>query len=700
MSGGGQNNNNVGVAVAAAWLLAACSGGGDTPDPSRGIGGAACTGFCQTSNPQRLEAADVDQIIGRAAREAQARGATNITIAVVDHVGNVLGVWQNLAARTPAPAGQPVYVNSGVRNGGPADGGLDGLRIVPAKLAVISKALTATYFSAEQNAFSTRTANQIIQDHFNPLERNTPAGPLFSVQISQLPCSDVSQRYTGGAANAGTHRQGIGFAADPGGLPLYKAGTIVGAVAVIADDTYGLDADIADDDADIDELAATAGTFGYAAPRSIRADRITLEGKTLRFSDVDFQDLAVDPAPAPAALNAADLVAVPGYAAAGVTIPGTCFGVDTATAPAFCTANGVGPSGVRPARTTAQGGNANENELALLDGFIVVDNANANRYPPIAGTDGGLTAVEVQALLANTLRISNRTRSQVRQPLGSRAGMQVTIVDSNGVIVGMARTRDALVDAIDVTAQKARTAVFFSKANAAARLNAISANGADAEYLQPNTTTVGSLRTEPLSQYVTAYQQFLGVPLDGSVAWSLRALGNISRPYFPDGIESNPEGPLSKPRGEWSIFSTGVQLDLVYNAIIAHVAYVAGITGSDVPQGDCTGFSGLSGGFAQVAAAQAPEVRNGLTFFAGALPIYKGGVLVGAIGASGDGLEQDNMVPLLALHDTGVQLGTLGSAPFEIRADRLAPRGVNLRWAVCPQAPFLDSSEQDPCEGK
>ncbi|HEU5282800.1 MAG TPA: hypothetical protein VFU53_03215 [Burkholderiales bacterium] len=702
-----KNNRFAGLLLAVPVWLAACSGSGSGLDPVTGIGGSACTGFCQTSNPQRLEVADVQHIIAQAVAEAQARSAPSVTIAIVDHVGNVLGVYQTPAAQLPAGTGELVRVTSGK----PIDGGLDGIGIVPAKLAVISKALTATYFSAEQNAFSTRTANQIIQEHFNPLERDTPAGPLFSVQISQLPCSDVSRRFNGASADAGTHRQGIGFAADPGALPLYKQGTIVGSVAVIADGTYSLDADVADRDSNIDELIATAATFGFAAPRSIRADRITLDGKTLRFADVDFDDLAANPAAAPGfgTLTPADgaLVAVTGYANAA-TIAGTYFGIDTtlatlpsgAPSPAF----GTSPSGVRPA--SAASADPNEVALAALDGFIIVDNANANRFPAIAGTEGtanALSAAEVQALLANTLRIAGRTRSQVRQPLGSKAGIHVTIVDSNGVIVGMARTRDALVDAIDVTAQKARTAMFFSKSTPGATVADRLAAAPDAEYVQrqdPATNPApASLRFEPLAQYVTAYQNFLGVAPDGSYAWSLRALGNISRPFFPDGIESGPAGPLSKPQGEWSIFSTGVQLDLVYNAIINHVAFVRGNVGFDVPQGNCTGYAGLTGGFADTA-SDTLEVRNGLTFFAGGLPIYKNGVLAGGIGASGDGLEQDNMVPLLALHETGLQIPAISSAAFGIRADQLAPLGVNLRWAVCPQAPFLDSNEQNPCEGK
>ena len=57
----------------------------------------------------------------------------------------------------------------------------------PTTFAAISKAVTGAYLSSSQgNAFSTRTANQIIQEHFDPGVAGTPSGPLFGVQFSQL----------------------------------------------------------------------------------------------------------------------------------------------------------------------------------------------------------------------------------------------------------------------------------------------------------------------------------------------------------------------------------------------------------------------------------------------------------------------------------------------------------------------------------
>jgi hypothetical protein len=75
---------------------------------------------------------------------------------------------------------------------------------------------------------------------------------------------------------------------------------------------------------------------------------------------------------------------------------------------------------------------------------------------------------------------------------------------------------------------------------------------------------------------------------------------------------------------------------------------------------------------------------------------------VGAIGISGDGIDQDDMVAFLGLSNAGKALNTgIGNAPKAIRADNLVPRGegTRLRYVNCPVAPFNDSSEQNVCEG-
>jgi len=67
--------------------------------------------------------------------------------------------------------------------------------------AAIAKAITGAYLSSGGNAFSTRTASQIVQEHFPPAPSTVglESGPLFGVQFSSLPCSDVTTRVASSA---------------------------------------------------------------------------------------------------------------------------------------------------------------------------------------------------------------------------------------------------------------------------------------------------------------------------------------------------------------------------------------------------------------------------------------------------------------------------------------------------------------------
>ncbi len=650
------------VAVAAISSLAACSGETEPGDDGIGAGPADCSGLCQTATPQKLATSDVGRVIAQAAQEAAARGAPAV-IAVVDRVGNVLGVFRMDGGPGTVRVGSEI----------PIDGGLEGVSLVPSTMSAIAKAITGAYLSSEGNAFSTRTASQIVQANFNPEESGQPGGPLSGVQFSQLPCSDLATRFVAGdGPEPGPHRSPLGLSADPGGFPLYMNGTVVGGIGVEADGEYTLDPSIHDHDDDVDELIAMAGSFGFAAPRDRRADQITVDGKTLRFSDVDFTDLQSAPQTAPAFADLATgaLVTVAGYTEAAPTLTaGTEFG--------------------QPASGIAA---ATDVDFAQRDAFVLVDEGNVNRYPASAGTDALMSADEVRALLLSALDVANRERAQIRKPLGSPARVSISVVDTTGAIVGFARTRDAPVFGTDVSLQKARTAMFFSSAGAASALQALPPAG----YLQPENSAPAELRREDPGDYVTALQDFLGEPAaltDGGIAFADRTIGNLARPFYPDGVPDRPAGPLAKPQGEWSPFSDGLQLDLDYNAIIRHVAFVAGLGVPDVPQ-NCTGVQPLDDGLGVSGAIG--QIANGIQIFPGGVPIYRGAQLVGGIGVSGDGIEQDDMVAFLGLHNADVDLD---NAPADIRADRLSVGGVNLRYIQCPQAPFLDSEEQNACAG-
>jgi uncharacterized protein GlcG (DUF336 family) len=298
----------------------------------------------------------------------------------------------------------------------------------------------------------------------------------------------------------------------------------------------------------------------------------------------------------------------------------------------------------------------------------------------------------VRSILSQALVVADRSRAQIRQPAGSPASVTISVVDSNGVILGIVRSRDAPVFGIDVSLQKARTATFFSSPNAAASLSGVP----PATYLDGGLVV---LRKETLSQYVTAAQTFLGLPsalTDGAIAFSDRAGGNLSRPYYPDGVSGNPAGPFSKPAGQWSPFSTGLQLDLVYNALVQHVGFVAGLA-PDVPT-NCTGIDGFDNNFA--VAGTIAALANGTQIFPGSVPIYRGSQLIGGIGVSGDGVDQDDMIAFLGVHEAAAAGGSFGNAASAMRADTLVPQGSRLRYINCPAAPYIDSDVQNVCANK
>ena len=614
------------------------------------IFGLLCTLLTSLSvSAQNLTVADVQQVIAQAVGEAQARGAL-ATIAVADRVGNVLGVFQMTGAgatvtatsnRLPAVATPPVVAGVALRS-------LEGVSIIPSTLAAIAKAVTGAYLSSSGNAFTTRTASQIVQDHFNPGETFAPSGPLFGVQFSSLPCSDLATRFP---TTQGPHRSPLGLSADPGGLPLYKDGVAVGGIGVISDGIYGLDLQITDIDLDQDELIALAAQTGFEPPEDIKGHRITALGKTFRYVDAQPGNLSSVPANAPAFGTAGALVAVTGYANAAV-IAGQTFGQ-------------VG-SGVVSDNGATYGTFRNGQSA-----FILVNNAGNNRFPPIAGTDGQLTQNEVQTIITNALNVGFAARAQIRKPFGENMNFTVSVVDTNGAILGIARTPDGPTFGIDVSLQKARTAAFFSNFEAASDL-----------------TTGG------FGFRVTQVRTFFNdqTALANGTAFADRSGGNLSRPWFPDGIDGRENGPLSLPFSQWSPFATGLQLELVGQNFLTHLNFVGGLSADTVAR--CTPLP-------LRVATGSNRLANGLQIFPGSVPIYRRNVLVGGIGISGDGVDQDDMVAFLGLHNASLVLATgVGNAPKSIRADNLVPRGTRLRYVNCPFAPFLDTPVQNVCAGK
>ena len=642
------------MAVLSVWFMAPGGCGGSSSSSPSGVS-ASPSPTPAVASGDFLTEGDVNTIMMQAVNEATARGKP-ATIVIVDRVGNVLAATQMSGAPTTAT----VTSDRGI----PTGSGLEGA-VVPTPFEAIAKAFTAAYFSSNNNAFSTRTGNQIIQEHFNPGIAGNPSGPLFGVQFSQLECSDVSRvaSTTPGTTNAGPHRSPLGFGADSGGLPLYKNGVEVGAIGVMSKDTYSLNNDILNITIDDDEVIALAGSTGFTAPPNITADNIAINGLTLNYTYATPANFA---APVSSAGTFTPLV-IPGYfagpAPGHTAVAGTIFG-------ALDGSSGFVPDGTFGPQLYPG---------AAAPVFVYTDGAGSVRFPPTDGLSGGsgqpITAAEATGLVVTALNIATQTRSAIRVPANTPAEFTVTVVDYDGNILASARQGDTLVDSADVTPQKARSAIFLSRPDTAATIRALTG---------PSSSPTGAF-----SYYIDQAQSFVSpTAFADGIAYSTTGAGNIARPFYPDGIDTNTNpGPLSLPFPQWSIFNTGLQLDLVRQDILNGLSPA---TNTPPPQG----CASLNGSGLPLGSGGKTQLANGLETFLGGFPIYRGNTLVGAISGSGDGGQQDDLVPFLALQNGPA---TLNQAPPGIRDDQLAPGGIHLRYANCPATPFLNSSVQNPC---
>ena len=121
------------------------------------------------ADPPALTLADVQTVMAQAVSRA-AKVAPNSVVAVVDREGFVLGAW-DVAGRLgsvgdPLVEGQLSVVGGAIREAG-----------------------TASYLSSDENAFTSRTAEFIIQQNFPPGIDNQSPGPLVGVEFSNLPFS-------------------------------------------------------------------------------------------------------------------------------------------------------------------------------------------------------------------------------------------------------------------------------------------------------------------------------------------------------------------------------------------------------------------------------------------------------------------------------------------------------------------------------
>ncbi len=155
------------------------------------------------------------------------------------------------------------------------------------------------------------------------------------------------------------------------------------------------------------------------------------------------------------------------------------------------------------------------------------------------------------------------------------------------------------------------------------------------------TVTAFSDPNQPLGQQL---RQMLGLAADRELAVSPRTIGFLAQPFYPPGINGTSPGPLFM-----------IQQDLLLSQPI------------QPPLPPCAPAIGDNG--------------DGITAFPGATPLYKSGMLVGGLGISGDGVDQDDYV---------TNAGAAGYLPDpSIRADQIQFRGTTLPFFKFPRHPGL-----------
>jgi uncharacterized protein GlcG (DUF336 family) len=183
-----------------------------------------CTAFADDPPPV-LTASDVQSVLQSAAQSLNA----GMSIAVTDRQGNILGVFQ-----TPgAPA-------TSIGNFGAA---------VDTNELAIAVARTTGFFSNNQAPLTSRTVRSISASHFPAGIMFTGSGPLYGIENTNRGCSMNANFIPGQEVPPATLSDGVSpglgiitgkadlldkdqAAVNPGGIPLFKQGVVVGGVGV------------------------------------------------------------------------------------------------------------------------------------------------------------------------------------------------------------------------------------------------------------------------------------------------------------------------------------------------------------------------------------------------------------------------------------------------------------------------------------
>ncbi len=260
--------------------------------------------------------------------------------------------------------------------------------------------------------------------------------------------------------------------------------------------------------------------------------------------------------------------------------------------------------------------------------------------PHGSSVDPQFTAEEVERIINNGIAEANLTRAAIRLDVnngfrpGARTKMVLAVSDSAGEVLGLYRMHDATIFSVDVAVAKSRNTAYYAS-------NAI----VDADRIDQDNN--GSA----------------DIPI--GTALTNRTFRFLALPRYPSG---SPEG---TPPGDFSILSMpGIHPLTGENTGPALPASVYASTTATVLSFDSFNAS------RNFRDPRNIKRQNGIVFFPGSSALYdsESGTkrLVGGLGISGDGVDQDDVVTVAA------QRGF--ESPDALRADQFFVGGVRLPY--------------------
>jgi uncharacterized protein GlcG (DUF336 family) len=479
--------------------------------------------------------------------------------------------------------------------------------------------------------------------NFIPANIKTPGLTIdpFGRAISQAP--PISYGAASGLQPFATPR---GLGTLPGGIPIYKNGTVVGAIGTFFPGKTGFaDEENSSLDTNYDpskpDRSLEAEYIGFAAAGGSRAGGFPLAGPIgnapalppgfdLPAGRIDLVGITLDVfgpkgnnGPSIIAQNAAKI----GVGTVNGTLqplidPGPNNEIDTPiTLPGDV--NDDGPSIPQTLNGTV-----------VPEGFLVL--------PHDASDGSGLTANDVFLMIFQGVQEALITRAAIRLPLDSNAVFVLTVTSKSGEVLGQFRMPDSTIFSIDVATSKARNASYY----------------ADPAALQAN----------PFSRQ---FDEVPGVP--PGAAFTARTFRFLALPRFPEGIDGNPPGFFSQllddpgidrtttiirnqtTPGELAVDVTGTGLQVgprqpasAFQHVLGFDAFNPGTNFHDFRTNGVTNPILPGVGFDPAFFNNNLLNRDGIVFFPGSTPVYKTingiPVLVGGFGDSGDGVDQDDII--------------------------------------------------------